>query len=245
MTLKKPLGWLLCAALFAQAPAHAFLGSDSEAVEKLGKQTDERLQKLEGAQFGLANEAEALKAEVAKLRGQVEVLTHELQQALKRQQDFYVDLDSRLRRLEPQVQGAAEAGGAPAGTGSGVAAGSLGRDSAVYEAALDLFKAGKYAGAQSGFTDFLGAFPNSSLAPNAQYWLGNTYYAQNDCNSAIAAQRQVISRWPDSDKAPDAMLVIATCQQAMGKRDDARHTLNSLVEKYPGSPAAVTAKKRR
>jgi TolA-binding protein len=62
-----------------------------------------RLDKLEAssrAQLELANQIELLKAEIARLRGENEVLSNDLANANKRQKDFYVDLDNRLRKIE-------------------------------------------------------------------------------------------------------------------------------------------------
>ena len=86
-------------------------------------------------------------------------------------------------------------------------------------------------------------FPASGYAANAQYWLGNAYYAQRDCKSAIAAQQLVIRNYPDSPKAADAMLNIASCQTEL-KDKAAKKTLQELIKQYPDSSAAATAKER-
>jgi TolA-binding protein len=67
---------------------------------------------------------------------------------------------------------------------------------------------------------------------------------QRDYKSAIAAQRKVLSAWPDSDKAPDALLSIASSQETMGDRKNAQQTLQELIAKYPESSAAASAKQR-
>jgi tol-pal system protein YbgF len=79
---------------------------------------------------------------------------------------------------------------------------------------------------------------------SAQYWIGNAYYALRDYKTAIAAQQKVLASWPDSAKAPDALLNIASCQAEMGEVKVARETLQSLLKKYPGTPAAEQAKQR-
>ena len=61
---------------------------------------------------------------------------------------------------------------------------------------------------------------------------------------AIAAQQKVLASWPDSAKAPDAMLNIASCQAEMGEVKAARDTLQVLLKKYSGTPAAEQAKQR-
>src|SRR2546426_48184 len=114
----------------------------------------------------------------------------------------------------------------------------------AYQAALDQFKLGNYPMAVSAMQGFLVTYPGSSLAPNAQYWIGMAYSGQRDYKSAIAAQRKLLAAWPDSPKAPDAMLSIASAQETMGDRRAAQKTLEELVARYPSSSAATSAKQR-
>ena len=87
-------------------------------------------------------------------------------------------------------------------------------------------------------------YPASRLAPSAQYWIGNAHYAQRDFKQAIAAQQRVIAQWPDDPKAADALLNIASSQEAAGDRRGAQKSLEALVSKYPASPAAASARQR-
>jgi len=144
------------------------------------------------------------------------------------------NLDTRLRKLEPAVPGGAPGGEAQATPD----------EAKSYEAALNQFKLGKYATAISAFEGFLTAYPNSPLAPSAQYWIGNSHFAKRDYKSAMSAQQKVLARWPENPKAADAMLNIASSQDALGDRRGAQGTLKALIEKYPASPAAASAKQR-
>ena len=113
-----------------------------------------------------------------------------------------------------------------------------------YEAALNLFKTNKLKDAASAFEAFGKNHPDSTLAPNAQYWLGNTHYAQRDCKKSIDAHKAMVAKWPQHAKAPDSLVGIATCQQELGDAKGARATLETVLAKYPSSPAAATAKQR-
>ncbi len=194
------------------------------------------------------------------------MLTHELSEAQKRQRDLYVDLDSRLRRIEggPGAAGAAPAtdpaappmtanapGAAPAMPAGGATPSSAvpatppaANEQRAYDAALEAFKRGDYAGAIGGFQSFVKTYPKSSLAPSAQYWVGNAQFARRDYRSAIASQRQLIQLWPDSAKVPDALLNIASAQAEVGDSAAARRTLEELVGKFPQSESAAKAKQR-
>ena len=70
------------------------------------------------------------------------------------------------------------------------------------------------------------------------------YSGQRNYKEAIVAQRKVLGSWPSSDKAPDALLSIASSQETMGDRTGARRSLEELVSKYPTSSAAASAKQR-
>lgn len=236
----------------ASAPAWALFGDD-EARRQIGElraQTNERLETQSRAQLDLANQIEALKSEVARLRGQVETLSYELETAKKRQQDFYIDLDERLRKIEPATAAGSPAipaaGAEPAATAATAPkkAADPAEEAKAYEAALNQFKAGKYKEAAAAFDAFVKQHPDSDLAPSAQYWLGNSFYGQRDCKKAIEAQKLVVSRWGTHPKAADAMLNMSTCQQELGDTKGARQTLEMLVAKYPGSAAAATASQR-
>ena len=172
------------------------------------------------------------------MRGQLEVLANQIETADKRQKDLYVDIDSRLRKLEQPVKDAGAADKPPAETALPAA------ETKGYEAALNQCKLGNYPLAISAFQGFLVTYPTSKLAASAQYWIGNAHFAQRDYKQAIAAQQKLLASWPDDPKASDAMLNIATSQEALGDRRSAQKTLEALLAKYPGTPAATSAKQR-
>lgn len=224
----------------------AELKEQTARAAELQAQAKARLETLENAlrmQLELANQIEALRNELARLRGQVEVLQHESATGQKRQQSYYVDLDARLRALEDKTATLAKAGDGAAPPPS-APKNDPAKITREYEAALGMFRAAKYKEAEKAFEEFVSAYPDDALAPSAQYWLGNALYALRDCKKAIPAQEQVIARWPSSSKAPDAMLAIGTCQSELGAPKNSRKTLESLIAKYPGTPAADKAKDR-
>ena len=248
------LAVLICAALGSPAALAQGLFDDTEArrriellrqqVESYQKLVDERLARAESAStdrsalLELSSQINALRDEVARMRGQVEVLAHQAEVADKRQKDLYLDIDTRLRKLEEVNERTADkpAAGMPAEVSPG--------ESKAYQAALDQFKLGNYALAVSAMQGFLVTYPSSPLAANAQYWIGMAHSGQRDYKSSIAAQRKLLTTWPDSDKAPDALLSIASSQETMGDRKSAQRTLQDLIAKYPSSSSAASAKQR-
>lgn len=183
--------------------------------------------------LSLAQRTDQLQNEVSVLRGRIEVLENANDTLRKQQRDLYADLDKRLSGLSP---------GTPAPAGAGPAA--AGADQAAYNQAFDVLKGGKYAEAITGFQQFLQNYPQSSLADNAQYWLGESYYVTRDFQSAAAAFQTVLDRWPDSRKAPDSLLKLGYTQAELKHTAQARATLSSVGTRFPGSDAANLAAAR-
>jgi len=182
--------------------------------------------------LSLAQRAEQLQNELSVLRGRIEVLENANETLRKQQRDLYADLDKRL------------AGQAPAPAASGQPAAGAGADQAAYNQAFDILKAGKYVDAITAFQQFLQSWPQSALADNAQYWLGESYYVTRDFQSAAAAFQTLLDRWPDSRKAPDALLKLGYTQAELKHIAQARATLTSVSTRYPGSDAAHLAAAR-
>ncbi|MES2934972.1 MAG: tol-pal system protein YbgF [Pseudomonadota bacterium] len=205
--------------------------ANTQFENKLDAKLDAKSDK--NSALDLINQNEQMRQEVAKLRGQIEVLTNELSNAQRRQKDFYVDLDNRLRKLEPikiNVDGK-EASVEPG-------------EQKSYDAALALFKTGDFKGAGTAFADFILRYPESAHAASAQYWLGNAYYAQRDYKNAIASQQLLLKNYPNSPKAADAVLNIASCYTELKDKASAKSTLEHLITQYPESGASKIAKTR-
>ncbi len=229
------------AALFDDEEARARVEALRRQVAASQQSVDERLARIETevrdrrALVDLAGQIEGLKTDLARMRGQIEVLLNQSETADKRQKDLYLDIDTRLRKLEQPRENVADKGAdTPASP----------EETKAYEAALNQFKLGNYPLAISALQGLQVTYPNGRLAPNAQYWIGMAYAAQRDYRNAIAAQQKVIAAWPEDPKAPDAMLNIANSQESLSDRRGAQKTLEGLVERYPASQAATSAKQR-
>jgi tol-pal system protein YbgF len=228
MKILLPIALVLAAT--ALNTAHAQFGG-SRQVNELREEMNARFEASGRGQLDLANQNELLRSEVANLRGQVEVLLHELEQLKQRQRDFYVDLDDRLRGLE--------------GHGS-VATGPVdpAAEAAAYEAALNLLKEGKHAESLAAFEAFIGANPRSEMLPGANFWAGNAALQAREIVSARSFFNTVISNWPNDAIAPDAMLGLANSLRLMGESRQSEDTLRRILERYPDSSAAQVASQR-
>ncbi|MBL8472769.1 MAG: tol-pal system protein YbgF [Rhodocyclaceae bacterium] len=232
--------------LVAATGAHAGMFDDDEArnrVTQLRTEVTARLERLEAAsraQIETANQIEELRSDVAKLRGQIEELTYELEQINKRQKDFYVDLDNRLRKLEAPAQAT---GDAAAGTAAAKPVDPA-QETRDYEAALNLLKSGKFKDAANAFAAFAKNYPGGNYLPAATFWQASSLFQARDWRGAAELYRDVSTRWPTDTRAPDALLGLANCQTELGDTRSARKTLESLTAKYPGTPPAEVARQR-
>ena len=266
----------IAAAAFIAAlsfPAAAGLFDDDEARRRIellkqelsqqGKDNEARIAKLEEqirniGVVELVRQLDELNSEIARLRGQIEVLTNENQQLQKRQRDFYLDLDSRMRRLEGGSPSAGTSAPPPdtspsASSNATTTASTPSRPSSredqqrevkAYDAASNLFRRNDFPSAIDAFRAFVKDYPGSPLAANAGYWIGISYANMRDYKNALAAQEAVLTRYPQSAKAPDAMLAIAAIQADQGDTGSARNTLEDIIARYPLSEAAGKARAR-
>lgn len=247
---------LLLLSLCVVIPAQAGILEDDEARKQI-QQLEKRVLKLEDAvkqqtrsMLDLQSQIEALNTEIRKLRGQNEETTHGLQEAEKRQKDFYVDLDTRLRHFESAGEAAKEAAAAAAASTAKPPAAPVtvdpsdpGPENRAFEAAYGLFKAGSHANAVKAFQEFLKKYPGSVHVSNANYWLGNAQFGLKDYTGALDTYQGLLRDFPDTPKTADVLYGIAVCQQGLKRPIAAHKTLKQLIAKYPASEAAAKAKK--
>jgi tol-pal system protein YbgF len=256
---------LLLFGLCLAIPAQAGLLDDDEARQQI-KQLEARVLKLEEAarvlkledvvkqqtksMLDLQGQIEALNTEIRKLRGQNEETTHGLQDAEKRQKDFYVDLDARLRHFESAEETAKESAKEAAITASKTPAAPVPVDPSdpvpenrAFEAAYGMFKSGNHANAIKAFQEFLKKYPESVQVPNANYWLGNSQFALKDYKAALGTYQGLLKAFPGTPKGADVLLNIAVCQRELKQVIAAKKTLKHLIAEYPSSEAAAKAKK--
>jgi tol-pal system protein YbgF len=235
--------------------------AEDDPVQIKLKDLDTRLARIERVmanqsllEFG--NQLEALRSDVRAMHNDVDQMSNALEAARKQQRDLYADLDQRMKNLE--TRGAAASGGAAAGAGAASAASAAApansnapdtsnagvEDRASYQAAFTMLKDGQYDRAVGAFQKFLAAYPDSSLADNAQYWLGEAYYVNKSYPEAQTAFQRMIDKYPQSRKISDALLKIGFCRYEMKQYDSARQVLGQVVARFSDTPAGRLAQQR-
>jgi tol-pal system protein YbgF len=253
-------------------PAQAQRVSTADRLAAL----EQQLTAMRSGNLDLLNQLGELKSEMQVQRAQIEELQQKLEQQAQSGRSQYLDLDSRVERLESGAAGAApvvdtpatlpSTGAAPTlparpATGSTPAtpayqdtpprvygdAATLGTgvdERNAYNAAFETLKAGRYADAARMFQGFLDAHPAGTYAPNALYWLGESYYVTQNYALAQAQFQGLIDRYPTHDKASGALLKVGLCQQGLRQLDAAEATYNQVLGRYPGTEAARVADDR-
>ena len=228
---------------------------------------EQQAQNKDQGGIGMVNQMQQLQAQVQQLQGQIEELQHSQQQLDDKNKAQYGDIDARLSRLEssgaganaakppaneppappqnnpPAVAPPAAAAIAPAGAAASPAAADPGA-AAAYDVAFKAIRAGGYVSASRDFRGFIQKYPSDALTPNAFYWLGESYYATMNYPVAVEAFQHLLTQFPQSEKAPDALLKLGYCQIELKQVPQAKATLTAVGSKYPGSKAASLAKER-
>ncbi|GEM_PF-816461 len=114
----------------------------------------------------------------------------------------------------------------------------------LYRNALNDYAKGHYELAINGFRSHIELYPDSSLLPNARYWLGESYYSQKNYDQAIKELALLVKQYPDNPKVASAMLKQGFAYLEMGDKSRARTVLDNLLKQFPGSQEARWAKER-
>lgn len=224
------------AALFEDDEARKAILDLRQRVETIRTQAELNQQRLSDetgqlrrSLLELQQQIDGVRAELARMTGRNEELTRALSDMQQRQTDIatqlkenapaQVNVDGREFTADP-------------------------RETAQFEAALGIFRAGQFAQAQTAFAEFVKANPRSGYSPSALFWLGNAQYATRNYSEAIANFRSMLSVAPSHSKAPEAVLSIANCQIELKDTRAAKRTLEDLVKAYPQSEAAQAARER-
>jgi len=240
-----------------------FLLTVSQSIAASDQSVEQRVQRLERL---LANQnlidmltsLKALQQEVSNLRGDLDLLNHELSQIKKQQKDIYIDLDQRIQDLDGRVAKLRISPVIPSLGLSDDATEAFAGDEEVsveaeqnalskeqeYQNALAILKDGRYDEAIQAFQIYLISYPASDLAANAQYWMAEAYYVLKNYESAVSHFQKVITAYPDSRKISDAYLKMGFSYYELQKWAEAKAALKKVVSDYSGTAAARLATRR-
>jgi tol-pal system protein YbgF len=207
---------------------HSQMGALQKTVQEVQANTGSRIDTMTQQTQGLSDNLQDVQARVGKLSQQV------------------TDMQNLLQSIDAKVSGGAPAGAAAGmtpGTTPGMAPAAMPPISAdtLYQNALRDLTGGKYDLSRQEFSDYIRNFPANDLASNAQFYLGEIAYAQNDFKGAIAAYDTVLTNYPKSFKLAASLLKKGMAEVELGLKASATRDLREVVRRFPGSEEARRA----
>ncbi|SDY01522.1 tol-pal system protein YbgF [Allochromatium warmingii] len=246
--------------------APSLASADSDLAGRVG-----RLERMLENQSGsdLLLQMQRLQSEMQELRGMVEQQRFDVERLQRQQRDQFLDLDSRLsgsgsaptapaatalptildESTEITAPSTPVTPSVPAAGGNGIPAlptpeivGASERD--LYAQAFEQLKARNYPEAKTALNALLTRYPQGDYTDNARYWLGETYYVLRDYPAALDEYERLIQLHPTSAKVPGALLKIGFIQYEQQALEQARATLQRVIQDYPNSTEARLAQGR-
>ncbi|MEE9478540.1 MAG: tol-pal system protein YbgF [Roseateles sp.] len=205
----------------------------NKRAEQLNTLIQDQIQPLRRSVLDLNAQIDALRAEIAKLRGTNEQLARDLADTQRKLTDQAQSVDARLKPLEPQR---VSLDGREFQVGP--------EERSQYDAAIGLVRRGDFAEAVAALNAFLKRYTASGYTDSVRFWLGNAQYGKRDYKDAIATFKAFIAGNPDHPRAAEALLALANCQIELKDNKSARRSLEDLIKAYPGTEAAQAGKER-
>lgn len=134
--------------------------------------------------------------------------------------------------------------GTPGGAPSAVAGATAPRPAEMYDQATADLTQGRYSMALQGYRDLLRTHPGTDLADDAQYGVGECFFAQAAYDSAVVEYARVDAQWPKGNKASAALYRLSLCQERLGRTVESKNTLEDLLKRFPSSSEAQLARVR-
>ncbi len=254
--LKSPRGelavWLLVAlAMFAGCSSQNRVRAQQSELDNLRRELrylrdhNAQLQrKLDDLQKKMTEQELSIKQTKADLSAQLLEVSQQVQAVQNQLQDTNYRISSAAQKTGGVYQPPIES--SRSGVDTTQSSANLGLDESreLYNTAYRDLIRGNYQLALQGFRQFIQQYPNSDLADNAQYWIGEVFYAQGRFPNAIEEFEKVLKLYHKGDKAPSAILKIGYAYLSIGETEQGKIYLEEVIKEYPDSQEANLAKGR-
>lgn len=211
------------------------LAAHQQELEQLRRGTADIQASIDSAKVDnqvLAGKVDDLSLLAQKPAGDITLLREDLDRRMRGVEERITKMEKGLGEMQKSLSEAKAKEAEPA------------TPEALYQKALDTFRAGDAPKARELFTRFLETNQNHDLAANAHYWLGETFYAEKKFDQAILEFQELIKSFPKKEKVPAAMLKQALAFREIGDVKSARYVLKKLQDDFPLSDEAQKAKER-
>lgn len=254
--------FLLAGAAFAQSVDYY----EFRQLEKKLESAQAEIQRLSNAVSGgdVQRRIEQVNGEISRLTGELEQLEFRVRQHEQQSKQKMEDLEYRIIELEggdpsilfeegapaqPQQQGSLTEPQQPSGgtlgtlttttAGQTVAAPAASAEQSEFDAGVLAAQAGRQSEAKTLLEGFVSRYPDSRLAGEAYHWLGESYLAGGDYQSAASRFLDAATLYPSNAKAPDSLVRLGMTLSLLGQNQVACSTLAEVRQRYPGAAGAV------
>lgn len=213
------------------------VGSTKQNVASLEEAINKSTERLLKTEADMQLSLEGLSAQIAQLEANLEDTNYRLSQLS--QQIAATNQELKAFRSTPFVRGATDLGG-----GSMGAPATPSDPQTLYQTAYNDYLRGSYDIAVLGFRQYLEAFPDTELADNATYWIGESYFSQGQYRQAIQEFDNIATRYARSDKIASALLKKGYAYLELGDTPRGQAQLRNLIAEFPGTDEANLAQQR-
>lgn len=201
---------------------------------------------------GVRDSLQAVSARVGKFQGDVQGQMYAVEQQLLQIQELTGQSQRRLQELRASVEQRGQELAAPrevpaagsAAAGAAAPATAPPGPNQLYQLSLDQLRRGGTGAARAGFQELLRQYPAADVAPDALFYVAETYASEGNGVGADSAYAAVASAYPTSQRAPTALYKRAVALQAAGQTANARAIFEDVVKRYPRSDEAALARER-
>ena len=218
-------------------------GIRNESVTKVSSLENEMRAETEAIRKIAADSqatSEANRDEIQALNGKLDDMSTNEKKPIEELSRYRDDTDKRIIALEETIiklqNTVQELSGKTGATSQAIT------PDTIYQQALEAFKTGNTPAARALFTKFIEQYPEHELAPNARYWVGETFYSEKDYEAAIVTFEDFIKKYPKQSKVPTAMLRQGRAFKAINDVNSAKYVLKKLRDAYPKSDEAKKAR---
>lgn len=245
---------------FIQASCVAFVLFSSTSFAQTLEQRIERLERISSNPVLLQHSQRMndQQREIQSLYDQVDRLVRQVQTLESKLAQSYEEMDERLNKLETQSKQSASEERTPqmgavvstqteenkATAVTTEALQNTDNAKSAYDKAFNLLREGRYDESIQALSQFVKDFPDSSLASNGYYWLGEAYLIKQQFANAYAAFDTVLKQHANSNKVEDAMLRGADSLVGLNRLEEAKQLYEQLVKQAPESRSAKSAVRR-
>jgi len=204
---------------------------DADAVNKLTAALTALQTTLQKQQSDSGSKTDQLSGQIQSLNDTLDELKVRLAKVSKQLEDMQASQQSLAAQQATNQAAADAAKNAPP-------------PDVLYNNALRDYNAGKPDLSAQEFSDYIKFYPNTDLAGNSYYYLGELQFKQGNYQQAVQSYDQVLQNFPSGNKAASAQLKKGLALVELGKQDDGVTELRHLIQRYPHSPEALQARDR-